>query len=172
MRKYHYMMVLFFLCFSTGCSLIFQQKMPNDVHINSNKCIALGLGSSNYAVYRFPDDAKTRQIFNQWWNHTKTLGTNSIVPYTKPKYRIYFSQQLRVYFCEHNEHGLMMVYDGKKREGDPFFYKKANKYDIALMNHIRDIVRKTKRLPNSEAEILGLKCNNYFDYTPERNPVE
>lgn len=167
MRKYYYIMVLFLLCVNTGCTLIFPQKMPDDVHINPDKCIALGLGSDNCAVYRFPNDEKTRRIFNQWWSHTKTLGTNSLVPYTRPKYRIYFSQQLKVYFCEHNNHGLVMIYSGKKKDGDPFFYKKANKYDIALMNHVRDIVKKTKRLSDSEAESLGLKCNKHFSYSPE-----
>lgn len=106
---------------------------------------------------------KTRNIFNQWWSHTKRMGTNSIFPWALPEYRIYFSKQLTVYFTDVDEI-IVFEYSGNKRDGDTIFYKKANKYDIALMNHIRNIVDTQKRLPESEAKRLGEKCANYFDY--------
>lgn len=94
------------------------------------------------------------------------MGTNSLVPYTAPKYRFYFSKQLMIYFWEDNDY-IAISYTGKERRGDRRFYKRANMYDIALMEHIRDIVRTRDKLPDGEAEKTARQWADFFDYSPK-----
>lgn len=138
------------ICFSS-CNYLMSQRIPNDVKIEQAKYVAVGVGSDASHLYKWPDDEYHTKLFDQWRNETKYMGTNSIVPYTDGKYKLYFSPSMYIsFFGDSDSDYIMFVYYGDTIDGSGCFVRKVEPEDKALIREIINIAESSKKI-NTES---------------------
>lgn len=136
----------------SSCRLLISQQIPDDVVVRDDKYVAVGLGSSIKELYHWPNDEYHKQLFNQWWRHTKRMGTNSMMPYTVSQYRLYFSRELYIAFDHDNSGYIMFSYSGNKLYGDMRFIRNVRASDRALLRECMKIARTASKINNEPTD--------------------
>ena len=135
-----------FMIILSSCRLLISQQIPNDVVVEDVKYVAVGLGNKVYELYNWPNDEYHKQLFNQWWKKTRRMGTNSIVPYTIFRYRLYFSRELCIAF-NYDGH-IMFVYRGNKLDGDKRFFRRVYTSDRKLLEECVKLAKTSSKINN------------------------